>query len=81
MKVLEKGNWDNPWSIEAKCPESSCEAKLLIEEGDVRAIDYESGYYAECMVCGHCINIAAKDIPLRVKHPIDKKRKYSNPRD
>jgi hypothetical protein len=78
MKVLEKGSWDVPWSIEVKCPENSCGAKLLVEEGDVKPVDYGSGYYADCMICEHRVDISARDIPLRVKRPLDKKRKYSS---
>jgi hypothetical protein len=76
MKILEQGIWKKPWSLEIRCDERSCGAKLLIEEGDIRAIDYDHDYYVLCPICKHQMRIVAKDIPLRVSEPADKKRKW-----
>ncbi len=77
MKVLEKGNWDNPWSAEMKCTEKSCGAKLLVEEKDVSPVDYSTyGFYAECMVCGHHMLIKGSELPARLVKELEKKRKY-----
>jgi hypothetical protein len=79
MKVIEKGNWDNPWSMEIRCCESSCGAKLLVEEDDVKpTYNCGSKYYCICMICGKSISLVHTDIPLRVKEVVDKKRKYSS---
>jgi hypothetical protein len=78
MKVLEKGSWDNPWSKEAVCSEKECGAKILIEEGDVKPIDYGEDYYAECGICGSHVKISWKDIPLRMRKVLNVKRKYAS---
>jgi hypothetical protein len=67
MKVLEKGGWDNPWSMEMVCSEKECSSKLLVEEGDVKPVYNYSGYYALCPVCGKNISIQGKDLPIRPK--------------
>jgi hypothetical protein len=53
MKVLKEGNWKNPWSMEMVCDEHDCGATLLVEEEDVKPVDYskKKDYYAECLVC------------------------------
>lgn len=76
MKVLEKGNWENPWSMEMNCSEKSCGAKLLVEEVDVKPVDYGSDFYAECMVCGQHISILKNSLPLRLAKAAEKGRKY-----
>lgn len=78
MKVLKEGKWHVPWSMEMVCPESSCDATLLVEEVDLKPVDNGTGYYSICAVCGHHVPVPAKDLPLRVKEVLDKKRKYSN---
>lgn len=79
MKVIEKGNWDNPWSMEIRCCVSSCGAKLLVEENDVKPTynNCSDKYYCVCMICGKSIPIVHSEIPLRVKEVVDKKRSYS----
>lgn len=76
MKILAEGKWKNPWSMEIDCSEKECGAKLLLEEGDVRAKDYSRLYSAECPICESSIIIPGNAIPLRVKQPLDKKRKW-----
>lgn len=78
MKVLEKGMWDNPWSLEAICSEKSCGAKLMIEESDMKPVDNYVRYYASCVVCGHKISVASESLPLRLRNILDKERKYSS---
>ena len=80
MKVLEEGKWKTPWSMEALCPEKQCGAKLLIEEGDVKPVDYASQntFYAECPVCGTGVDIPGVVLPLRIQRMLNKKRKYSS---
>ena len=78
MKLLEEGNWKIPWSMEVICIEKGCGAKVLIEEKDVKPVDYDDAYryYAVCMVCERNIYISEKDVPQRMKNVLDKKRKY-----
>lgn len=76
MKVLKEGKWNLPWSGKAICP--TCDAELLVEEGDVKPVDYGTGYFCACGVCGKAIMIPDKDLPLRIKEALDKKRKYSS---
>lgn len=76
MKVLEKGNWENPWSMEVVCEEKSCGARLLVEEKDVKPVDYSVGFYAECMICSHHISIPKNSIPARLVRSAEKGRKY-----
>ncbi len=81
MKVLEEGKWKMVWSAEMVCSEKSCEAKLLVEEADVKAVDYSSSrndFYAVCAVCGANMNVAASALPLRMKKELNAKRKYSS---
>ncbi len=82
MKVLEKGNWGNPWSMELICSEKECSSKLLVEEGDVKPVNNQAGYYVLCPVCEKGVSIQSKDIPLRLKRVVDRKRQYwSSSRD
>lgn len=80
MKVLEKGKWKMPWSTEALCPQKECGAKLLVEEADVKPVDYSSrnDFVAECAICGDTIPIKVAEIPLRLQKALNKKRKYSS---
>ena len=80
MKVLKEGGWKMPWSMEAMCPEKECGAKLLVEEGDVSAVDYASQdeFSASCAVCGANIKISAAALPLRVKREKLKRKKYAS---
>lgn len=75
MKVLEEGGWRNPWSKEVQCSEKECGAKLLVDEKDVKPVDYGNGYYVNCPICDQSVNFNAKDIPLRMRRELDKKRK------
>lgn len=77
MKLLEKGNWDNPWSEEMVCPEKSCGAKMLVEESDVKPVHYQQGFHAVCMMCGQNMPIPSLSLPKRVKDVAEKSRKYS----
>lgn len=76
MKVLEEGKWKNPWSAEAVCAEKSCGAKLLVEESDLKAVDYSSknDFYAECAVCGGRILFDYADLPLRLSRALNASR-------
>lgn len=78
MKVLEEGKWKNPWSLDVVCGEKECGAKLRVDEKDVKAVDYRNDYVVECPICGGNVSIAGHSIPLRVKRPLDNKRKYSS---
>lgn len=78
MKVLEQGNWNNPWSSEMHCSEKNCNAKLLIEEKDVQPVHYSSGFCAYCMVCGSSVHIPIVSLPKRVKDVAEKGRKHSS---
>ena len=80
MKVLEKGKWEMPWSMEVMCAEKECGAKLLVEETDVKAVDYSSPsrYSAVCPVCCETLFVPAASLPLRVRKVADKSKKYSS---
>lgn len=80
MKVLEEGKWKQMWSMEMVCPEKQCGAKLLVEEADVKAVNYSSrnDFYAECAVCGGSLVITSVMLPLRMSKELNKKRKYSS---
>lgn len=77
MKVLEEGKWKHVWSMEMSCPEKQCGAKLLVEEADVKPVDYSfnDDFYAECGVCGACMYITSLVLPLRLQKELNKKRK------
>src|SRR3989338_1414633 len=81
MKVLEEGRWKMPWSMETTCSQKQCGAKLLVEEGDVRPIDYGNGFYAKCAICGTSVNIPVSALPLRMQIALNKKRKHSSSTD
>lgn len=76
MKVLEEGKWKQVWSMEMSCPEKQCGAKLLVEEADVKPIDYSSknDFYAECGVCGGSMNMTSDKVPIRMQKELNKKR-------
>ncbi len=77
MKVLKEGKWNVPWTTEASCP--TCEAKLLIEETDVKPV-FDEGHKYECLcvICGKSFNLKKDDIAQRVREAADKKRRYSS---
>ncbi len=82
MKVIE----EKPWTHEAKCKE--CGSTLLVEAGDVRALEWESGdcdhtsYTAKCAVCKSDVELKHADIASGVreeavrKHRKGKKRRW-----
>lgn len=75
MKVLKEGKWNVPWTMEVDC--RTCEARLLVEEPDVKPVDNESTkYYCVCAICGKHVDLPCKDIALRVRETVDKKRKF-----
>lgn len=74
MKVVKEGKWNVPWSGEFPC--GTCEAVLLVEEADVKPVDNSTGFYFVCAVCGKHNAIPVKDIALRVREAVEKKRKY-----
>lgn len=76
MKILKEGKWNLPWSGTYACP--TCEAELLVEEKDVKAPDYATGFECACAVCGKRIPLPDKDLPLRIKEALNAKRKYSS---
>lgn len=65
MKVIKEGKWNLPWTAQMSCP--TCEAILLVEEKDVKPVDYSSGDFCMCMLCGKSIAIHAKDLAQRVR--------------
>lgn len=76
MKVIKEGNWKNPWSKEYEC--RACHAVLLVEEGDVKPVDYSTGFYCLCALCGERVIIADADLSKRVRDEVGRKRKYSS---
>ena len=76
MKIIKEGKWNVPWTGNATCP--TCEAELLVEEKDVLPTYNEMSYFCECVICKKRIELKAKDLPLRVKEEVDKKRKWSS---
>lgn len=80
MKVLKEGTWKNPWSMEKVCPEKQCGAVVMVEESDLAAVDYSAynDFYVECVVCGTKISFKPVEVPLRIQHMLNKKRKYSS---
>lgn len=76
MKVIKEGKWNVPWTGNHICP--TCSAELLVEEADVKPVDYGSGYFCSCPCCSKSIPIDGKDLCLRLKEALDRKRKYSS---
>jgi hypothetical protein len=77
MKVLEEGKWKMPWSLEIVCKLDACSAKLLIEEADVKGVDYSGDDYAVCCpVCGSSIKIESSAVPLRVQRMANVGKKF-----
>ena len=66
MKVLEEGKWKMLWSMEVVCHEDQCGAKLLVEEVDVKGVNFSSPakYSCKCAVCGSVFDLPPSD-PLR----------------
>jgi hypothetical protein len=80
MKVLEEGKWKKPWSAEVSCSEKECEAKLLVDESDVKAVDYSSpaSYSVMCPVCKSKVVLSSSSVPKWVKCEADKKKMVSS---
>ncbi len=76
MKIIKEGNWKNPWSKEHEC--GTCKGVLLVEEKDVKPVDYGTGFYCLCALCGERIEIKSGDLSKRVRDEVDRKRKYSS---
>ncbi len=79
MKVLEEGKWNRAWvPIEVVCKGNECGAKLLVEESDVKPIDYSSknDFFAVCAVCGSHMSIDLSSMSLRMQRELNSKRKY-----
>ena len=76
MKVLKEGKWNIPWSGEYDCP--TCEARLLVDEKDVKAVDYGHGFDCVCPLCGKSVKISDKDLPQRVREALERKRKHQS---
>lgn len=79
MKIIKEGNWKNPWSREIVCSEKCCGATLLVEEVDLIAPACESNnivsrYEFMCPVCAKKNDVPPKELPLRVREILDKKR-------
>ncbi len=80
MKVVKEGKWHVPWSGEYAC--KTCEAVLLVEESDVKpTYDACGRFYFTCAICGKDSDLPGKDLPLRVRETVEKKRKYSSSSD
>jgi hypothetical protein len=75
MKLIKEGKWNVPWTGTISC--TTCEAGLLVEEADVKPVYNEMRYYCVCVVCGKDISLNVKDLPLRLKEAVDKKRKWN----
>lgn len=82
MKVIEKGNYKEDWSIQLKCTgkewkqdSKPCHAKLEIEDGDIFFRDYQGygdtsseRYYGfVCSECGCFTEVESEKIPESVK--------------
>ena len=80
MKVLAEGKWKMPWSLEVVCSEKECEAKLLVDEADVKAVDYSNpaSYSVLCPVCNSKSSLCESSVPKWVKWEADKKKKVSS---
>ena len=74
MKVVKEGKWNVPWSKECAC--KTCEAVLLVDEADVKPVDNSTGFYFVCPICGKHTSVESRDLPLRVREALEKKRKY-----
>ncbi len=81
MKVLAEGKWKAPWLSERDCTTSQCGARLLVEEADLKAIDYTDAFGFVCPICGKTIRIPAGEIPERIKEVLNRTRKYGNSYD
>lgn len=82
MKVIKEGKWNVPWSAELSC--KTCEARLLVEESDVKARDYyNDGFTFTCPLCGKVSVINGSELPLRVQEEKNKRRLHPgrDPRD
>lgn len=79
MQVLKEGKWKLPWTMEVVCPNSACEATILVEEGDVLPVyNQHNKYECKCGVCGRTIALPANQIAPRVQEMANSKRKYSS---
>ena len=83
MKVLKEGNWKQSWSMEAACPEQQCGAELLVEEEDVKAVDFSSrnDFFALCPICAQHVDVPSESLPLRMQRALNIKRKYRSSSD
>lgn len=79
MQVLKEGKWKLPWTLEVVCTNTSCEATLLVEEGDVLpTYNQMTKYECKCSVCGRTVNLPTNKIAPRVQEAANPKRQYSS---
>jgi len=74
MKVIKEGKWNVVWTTEITCP--VCEAKLMVEESDVKPTVNVMRYECTCPICGKTVVIPNNQIAQRVRETADKKRTY-----
>ena len=75
MKVLERKNWENDFSLECTCPQ--CESKLLIEWADLQHTpsyqghhvleDQDETFHVVCEVCLKYIPVPTSSIPTYIQ--------------
>ena len=81
MKIIKEGLWKLPWSEKYTCKHTPCGAILQVDEGDIFAPDYNTGYGFNCPICGSYNEVPWKEIPERVRSEREKKRKRSSSSD
>lgn len=79
MKVLEEGNWKNPWSLETTCNTEDCGTKLLVEESDVKPVEYSHNkdFCFHCPTCGKQ-NVLKCKLPVRLTEKLEPERKFAS---
>lgn len=74
MKVIKEGKWNEPWSTEVDCP--TCEARLLVDEGDLKPYDNSQDFYVHCPLCAKIVPIKARLVSQRVRESAGAGRRY-----
>lgn len=75
MKVIKEGIWPIPCKKEYTCRE--CEAILEVSEKDLKpeGNSTDSNYY-HCPLCGRVNSVDKKDLSIRVREDLNKRRHY-----
>jgi len=82
VKVLEKGNWDEPWCMKVRCQKCAALLEIGLEDlkdgnplsGNVRSSPY---LHVSCPECSNPVIVLKGDVPERIACKVPPKKYFS----